>query len=963
MEERMKKSNLAKLVMTFFMLCLFTIPVFAADIETEISSASYYITGMDGKITLGISNPNPDPVLLSLPEFFAIDPSVTVPVNWDLSEIGSPYNLPALSSPPDIPYIHGSFEIDELLAADNASLDVSLNVNSVIANGIAYRTGEFSAIGDDGRYVFGTFPQCQAKAEFYFVYYNEGTSILDFSQTGIRINDSYDAVSIGPIHFAEIDQAALATDETFLAAVTGANWTQVPAEGFESATAGCYVFRIIASDFSQFAGNQPDPEVDLSFVLGTTPILIEGQLHFDASNTENCQLGTIRYAVYDMTGLDGALQLELYNYGTETLSIDLPTVLNYDSGYAKQSQITWTSPDSPVSLGSGERIIAYGLFTVDETAAANDSIPISLMINNLPVEGTAVAGGYITSDEQCLETSIGSTNLSLHFSLTNHYDQGRVLIELPGTIQVLNQTGSNPALSYTSCTDGERSDCLTRIQNCGIYQCIYLAQDETIDLSASATAAAPLAENQMQVKTSFRYTSGSELTTASPAMSLGWISNACYSASDLELTANSSEYDTCDTDDGIVHVNYTLANRGTGAITIDLTKIYYYKESVIYSYDEEVTNLTCSLSNTNLCNPESVVIPPGESVTITSEIDTGTRILSETFTFAGRSSIDTNLSIPTLTATQNHNYCEADLNFSVISGTFQLHGTSATISLTILNDGESDAWFVPTNILFHETSASYTGQVSIGPSSKAVAALVQGQRYLLNPGEEGVITATLQTADALTNGQISWIFLTGTGSQNVTGTLVTNTPGQNGDFPDYYWGGHGRKPEMLPGTGFPAGKRTVLPEQPAALAYRNLNGFSIEIPIIDSYAELVVVPQDDETKFSVEWLGDRAGLLEGTALPGEGTSIIAGHNHIDLGNAGPFAFLLNLKENDRIYVHTAEDKILGYSVYANQLVQPDNVDAVFQNTIPGSLVLITCEQELLEGGYQYRRIVYAKPLL
>ncbi|GAP40069.1 DUF7507 domain-containing protein [Flexilinea flocculi] len=170
-------------------------------------------------------------------------------------------------------------------------------------------------------------------------------------------------------------------------------------------------------------------------------------------------------------------------------------------------------------------------------------------------------------------------------------------------------------------------------------------------------------------------------------------------------------------------------------------------------------------------------------------------------------------------------------------------------------------------------------------------------------------------------------------------------------------------PEVLPETGFPAGKRTVLPAQPAALAYRNLSGFTIEIPIIDSFAELVVVPQDDKTKFSVEWLGNRAGLLEGTALPGEGTSIIAGHNHIDLGTAGPFAFLLNLKENDRIFVNTAKDKFLVYSVYANQLVQPDDVDAVFQNTIPGSLVLITCEQELLEGGYQYRRIVYAKPLL
>lgn len=960
----MKKSNLAKLVMTFFMLCLFTIPVRAADVETEISSASYYITGLDGKVTLEISNPNPDPVLLSLPETLTLNPSGPVPVNWDYSEIGSPYNLPAWGSPPDIPYIHGSFEVDELIAADNASLGISLLVNAVDVTGTAYRTGEFAAIGDDGRYVYGTFPQCLAKAEFYFVYYNDGESFIDFSQAGIRINDTYDAVAIGPIHYSEIDLTDLATDETFFAALTDAEWTQVPADGFESDTPGCYLFRIIASDFSQFAGNQPDPEIDLSFVLGTTPILIEGQLHYDASNTENCQLGTIRYAVYDyITGQDGVLQLELYNYGTETLSIDLPSILNYDSGYAKQAQITWTAPASPVSLDSGERIVAYGSYSVDETSAANDALPISLLINNLPVEGTAVAAGYISSDTQCLNASVGSTDISLQFSITNHYNQGQVLVELPATIQILNQTGTYPSFTYTGCTDGESSDCLSRIQNCGNYQCMLIAQDETVELTATATASAPLTADQMQVKTSFRYTSDNELTAASPTMSLGWISDACDSTADLELTADNSEYDTCDTDDGIVHVNYSLTNNGTGSIMIDLTEVYYYKESATFTYGEEVTSLTCSLSNSNLCNPESVLIPAGASVTVTSELDTGSRILSETFAFAGRSSTDPNFSIPTLTATQSHNYCDAALNFSVISGTYQFQGTNATISLTILNQGESDAWFVPTNILFHETSAAYTGQVSIGSSAKAVTALVQGQRYQLNPGEQGVITATLLTAEALNNGQLSWIFLTGTGSQNVTGTLKTNTPGQNGDFlPDTYWNRYGRKPEALPGTGFPSGKRTVLPAQPAALAYRNLSGFSIEIPVIDSYAELVVVPQDDETKFSVEWLGDRAGLLDGTALPGEGTSVIAGHNHVDLGNAGPFAFLLNLQENDRIFVHTAEGQILGYSVYANNLVKPDDVDAVYQNTIPGSLVLITCEQELQEGGYQYRRIVYAQPI-
>ena len=175
--------------------------------------------------------------------------------------------------------------------------------------------------------------------------------------------------------------------------------------------------------------------------------------------------------------------------------------------------------------------------------------------------------------------------------------------------------------------------------------------------------------------------------------------------------------------------------------------------------------------------------------------------------------------------------------------------------------------------------------------------------------------------------------------------------------PDYYdnWGGRGQKPITLPGTGFPSGKRTMLPSQPAALAYMDLGGYSLEIPVIDSYAEIVTIPQNDDNSFAVDWLSDRAGLLEGSALPGQGTAVIAGHNHIDTGNAGPFAFLVYLTENDRIFVRTAENLIQKYSVYANELVEPDNVDTVYDTAIPGSLVLITCEQELTEGGYKFRR--------
>ena len=53
-----------------------------------------------------------------------------------------------------------------------------------------------------------------------------------------------------------------------------------------------------------------------------------------------------------------------------------------------------------------------------------------------------------------------------------------------------------------------------------------------------------------------------------------------------------------------------------------------------------------------------------------------------------------------------------------------------------------------------------------------------------------------------------------------------------------------------------------------------------------------------------------------------------------------------------------------YSVYANKLVEPDDMQklAEIAENEAGSIILVTCENEMVEGGYMNRRVVFAKPL-
>lgn len=162
----------------------------------------------------------------------------------------------------------------------------------------------------------------------------------------------------------------------------------------------------------------------------------------------------------------------------------------------------------------------------------------------------------------------------------------------------------------------------------------------------------------------------------------------------------------------------------------------------------------------------------------------------------------------------------------------------------------------------------------------------------------------------------------------------------------------------LPATGISA---SVLPEKPMDLNYKNLN-WNLQIPSISVSADIVEVPlRDDE--YEVTWLGNKAGLLAGLPLPGEGTTVIAGHNHLNAEEAGPFAMLQFVNEGDLIIIQNPENDNQSYVVYANEKIAETDFEAFdrIAGAQKNAVVFITCEDERIEGGYANRRIVAAMP--
>ncbi len=166
----------------------------------------------------------------------------------------------------------------------------------------------------------------------------------------------------------------------------------------------------------------------------------------------------------------------------------------------------------------------------------------------------------------------------------------------------------------------------------------------------------------------------------------------------------------------------------------------------------------------------------------------------------------------------------------------------------------------------------------------------------------------------------------------------------------------------LPETGFSAVRPQALPEKPLSVNYKPLS-WTLQIPTLDVITEIVEVPSQDGT-YPVTWLGYDAGLLEGYAMPGEGPTVITGHNHLNTTEAGPFALIQQMEIGDRIFVTDENNEIQIFQVYANEKI--DETDFAGLNRIvesrENSLTMLTCEDERPNGGYQNRRIIAAAPV-
>ena len=165
---------------------------------------------------------------------------------------------------------------------------------------------------------------------------------------------------------------------------------------------------------------------------------------------------------------------------------------------------------------------------------------------------------------------------------------------------------------------------------------------------------------------------------------------------------------------------------------------------------------------------------------------------------------------------------------------------------------------------------------------------------------------------------------------------------------------------QLPGTGFSASHMTKLPARPQGLNY-SPTGLTLQIPELNVSESITIVPENNG-EYPVEWLGSEIGLLEQSSLPGKGISVLTGHNHLNTTEAGPFLFIRELEEGDRMMILGKRSRMQSYQVYGNYKIAADGFESIASDIRDNSLVLITCEDESVDGGYLNRRVILAEPL-
>ena len=164
----------------------------------------------------------------------------------------------------------------------------------------------------------------------------------------------------------------------------------------------------------------------------------------------------------------------------------------------------------------------------------------------------------------------------------------------------------------------------------------------------------------------------------------------------------------------------------------------------------------------------------------------------------------------------------------------------------------------------------------------------------------------------------------------------------------------------LPDTGITGKVKNSIAKKPASVQYKPAN-MELQIPSLGVTSDIVFVDSIDNY-YPVEWLGMDSGLLEGTSLPGEGFSVIAGHNTLSSDTLGPFALIFSMEIGDHFFIRREDNKLMIFEIFSNEKISKYDFESLYKigYSCDNTVTLLTCEDEQTEGGYASRRIVTAK---
>jgi LPXTG-site transpeptidase (sortase) family protein len=229
-----------------------------------------------------------------------------------------------------------------------------------------------------------------------------------------------------------------------------------------------------------------------------------------------------------------------------------------------------------------------------------------------------------------------------------------------------------------------------------------------------------------------------------------------------------------------------------------------------------------------------------------------------------------------------------------------------------------------------------------------------GALKLAHCADANCASASIQTVDD--TGDVGWDTSLFLGSSYISYYDVTNGDLKFAFVPDAAPVTAASSPAALPETGFPHGRVTQLGE--AHIDY-SATDMQLVIPSLNVETAIVGVPAVNGA-WDVSWLGDQAGLLEGSTFPTwPGNAVLTGHVWDSYDQPGVFSGLHTLEYGNRLEIR-AWGQTYVYEVRETQLVSALDLSAMDANDDYSWITLITCEgYDEASREYWYRRAVSA----